>query len=202
MGRLEFDSKEDYLKAFRTELEARGELALSASAIRRALDDADERFDILLGRGRTPTAVAEALGRPSERAEVVIATRLLRLRPGSDTGPGLVTYLRVIRALAIAAPVNLLMTLLPPFVLLTAIAAALGACAFVFAIGTQAAVSFFSAAASRTFVEITAVGFQLLGSLAGVVFVTTCVLFVLRGAMIVVWRWAKWNVGFLFEENT
>lgn len=171
MTSLEFNSKEEYLVAFRSELESRGELALSASAIQRALDDAEDEFDTLLGRGRTPRAVAEALGRPSRRAEIMIATRLLRLRPGSATGPELVTYLRVIRALAIAAPLILLSTLILPIILIASVVVAIGTCALEFGLGVEVGLA------------------------------TLVVLYVLRGGvMIVVWRWARWNVGRILQR--
>ncbi|MES2964810.1 MAG: hypothetical protein V4760_13040 [Bdellovibrionota bacterium] len=201
MATLAFDSKEEYLTSFKRELETRGDRALSALAIQRAYDDAEEKFEILMGRGRTPTAVAETLGSPAERAEVVIAARLLKFRPGSETGPGLVTYLRVIRAVAIVAPVNLLIAMLPALAVLAMIGSAFVASVFAFGYGLRSFVSFLLVHRAGSVIESFAVAFQFVGVLAAVVFTATVVLYVFHGSMYLVWRWIRWNVNFLFQED-
>lgn len=201
MGR-DFDSKDDYLSDFRRELETRGRDALSASAIERALDDASEKFEMLLGRGRTPSAVVDILGAPHERAEVTIATRLLKLRPGSEGGPRLVTYLRVIRALAIVAPVNLFLAALPPLALFIFFGVGLFACAAGVAIALISLVTFEANANGVALAERISVGAHFFGWAAVGVFAGCLAIYALRAAMFLVWKWSRWNVNFINEDVT
>ncbi|MEK7357032.1 MAG: DUF1700 domain-containing protein [Bdellovibrionota bacterium] len=196
----DYASKEDYLAAFRSELEARGSEALSSSFIERALDDVEEKFETLLGRGRTPTAIAETLGSPKDRAEVVIAMRLLRLQPGSEHGPELITYLRVIRSLAIVAPVNLILALVPAFAVVAAIASGFVGCAWVFLLVMTSAFAFFTSARGLEYVVHVVLAAQFIGLAAGAVFVGCVLVHFLKFGSFVWWKWIRWNVNFLMRE--
>lgn len=200
MAIRDFDSKDEYLSEFRAALVSRGAEALSEAAIRRALEDAEEKFEMLLGRGKTPTAISDILGDPADRAEVVIAMRLLRLRPGSETGPRLIIYLRVLRTLAIVAPVNMVMAAFPPLVVLFCIAVGFAVCFDGLIVALVSLVSFEVSSGPFSSSERLAVGFHFLGVALAVIFFACLLTYFTRGVMFLVWRWMKWNVNFLSEE--
>lgn len=195
-----YASKEDYLRRLEAELASRGAEALSPSAVLRALDEADDAFETLQGRGKTPTSIAETLGSPKDRAEIVVARRLLRLRPGSESGPEYVTYLRVIRSLAIVSPLNLIVALVPVLLFVVLPLAFIVGCGIVVVMAVASMIAFFANVGGVGSITTFQIAIQFVGLVAGGIFFALFGWDLVSGAESLSWRWMRWNVTYLMRE--